>query len=166
MRKLGIRVQKVLFQDHTIQAKLDAWSRKVSVVMGKGITAAAGWTGGSLSRIRRLTAGPALALAGPWCCHYPMEASEPKVSPRRSAGCLHTQSRPWAGRKSLIVQGSFQERVEEARRSSPAHQLPLESWSLQNYAAFSGTHLLIINAFSACWGPMLGMTKKGKECFS
>lgn len=56
--------------------------------------------------------------------------------------------------------------VEEARRSSPAHQLPLESSSLQNYAAFSGTHLLIINAFSACWGPMLGMTGKGKECFN
>lgn len=52
-------------RSHTIQAELDAWSRKVSVVMGKGITAAAGWTGGSLSRIGRVTAGPAQALAGP-----------------------------------------------------------------------------------------------------
>lgn len=60
--------------------------------------------GGSISGRGWVAAGPALALAGPWCCHYPVAASRPKVSPRRPAGCLHTQSRPWVGWKSLIVQ--------------------------------------------------------------
>lgn len=49
-------------RSHIIQAELDAWSRKVSVVMGKGITAAAGWMGGSLSKIGWVTA----ALLWPW----------------------------------------------------------------------------------------------------
>lgn len=81
-------------RSHTIQAELDAWSRKVSVVMGKGITAAAGWMGGSLSKIGWVTAALLWPWLGPDAATTPKEASEPKVSPRRSAGCLHTQSRP------------------------------------------------------------------------
>lgn len=99
-----------------------------------------------------MTAGPALALIGSRCCHGLMAASKPKVSPRRPAGRLHTLSRLWGGRKSLIVQRLFQEREEEARGACPTHRLPLGSSSLQNYAAFLTTNLLIINVHSACGG--------------
>lgn len=63
-----------------------------------------------------------------------------------------------------MVQRSLQE--EEAKSTSSAHQILLGSSSLQDSAAFLATSLLIINAHSACWGPMLGLNGKVKEGFN
>lgn len=52
-------------RSRTSQEELEAWSRNVSVVRGKGSTAAAGWVGGSLSGRGWAAVGPALALAEP-----------------------------------------------------------------------------------------------------
>lgn len=55
--------------------------------------------------------------------------------------------------------------ISGTRGRSQTHQIPLGSSSLQNYAIFLATILLIINARSACWGPMLGLMGGGQGRF-
>lgn len=62
------------------------------------------------------------------------------------------------------------EMISETRRGSQGHKPnPLGSFGellSANYADFLATNLLIINEHSACWGPMLGLRREGKEGFT
>ena len=133
----------------------------MSDIQGKGVTAAAGWE----LYIREGMGGSWPCSVPSWALMLPLphDSHQAKGQPKETSRLPVHPGQTVGWKEVTDCPEIFQEQVEEARSISPAHQLPLESSSLQNQSARADTQLLIINVFSACWGPMLGLLGKGKK---
>lgn len=153
------RIAEPRRRSHASQAKLEAWSRKVSHNCS--------WT----EALYLGEDGWQQALLLPWL--DPDAATTPWQPPgRRSAqgdqqaACIPRADHGLEG-SHWLSRDNFK---NQWRRPEAAAQPISCLWWAHlcrvSYAAFSGKSLLTMNAFSACWGPMLGLMGKGKEGFN